>query len=359
MTTRRRSSRSDDTGPRIDDVARAANVSTATVSRVLSAPDSVKEEKRTRVLEAIAALGYTPNAAARNLRVGSSKMVLVIVSHRANPPFSAEVLRGIETELSSAGYAVIMGNLHGDEDRRRRVVDLAYSRHLDGIIVISGNPQAAGGRSIVDAGIPVVSICVALDDPRVFSVLLDDASCAATQLRYLTDLGHERIMYVTGPLDNYNQIHRSKGFNDAAAQAGLTADDIVMHEGDYGFSGGVSAAENYFARSTRPTGIVCSNDEMAIGFIKTVRAAGVRVPEDVSVVGFDGIEFSEFCEPSLTTIQQPRYELGATGARALISAIGGSEAVGRSPEILHGCLIVRDSTGKPPSAFRRKRTINP
>jgi LacI family repressor for deo operon, udp, cdd, tsx, nupC, and nupG len=349
MSIVRRQSRRDERVPRIDDVARAAGVSTATVSRALTFPGQVREATRERVLTAVRILGYTPNAAARNLRAGTSRMVLVVIPRRNSPPFFSEVLHGIDTELSRAGYAVIMGNFDGDCDRARRLVDLVFAGHLDGVIILSGQVPTIDGRSIVDAGLPVVTVCAEIAGSGAPAVLVDDAACAKAQIRHLIALGHRRIMYIAGPEGNYNEVARFSAFLEAAAEAGLPAGAVTRQPGNYMFSGGVVAAESFLAMADRPTGIVACNDEMAIGFTKTVRSAGLRIPDDVSIVGFDGIEFAAFCEPTLTTIHQPRYELGAMGARLLLDALWDRPLPPDGRVVLHGELVIGGSTGPAPA----------
>ncbi|MBV9637067.1 MAG: LacI family DNA-binding transcriptional regulator [Methylobacteriaceae bacterium] len=336
--------------PRIRDVAKAAGVSTATVSRALTVPDKLRHDTKARVLDAVRRLGYTPNAAARNLRVGTSKMVLVVIPGRGAPPFFSEVLHGIDTELSADGYTMIMGTLDGSPEKARRVVDLVFARHLDGVLVTSGHVPTIDGRSIADASVPLVSICAEIDAPGVPAVLVDDEACAVAQADHLIGLGHRRLMYVAGPKGNYNEVARCRGFLAAIARAGLARKDVCRHQGDYLFAGGVAAGRRFLAMREQPTGIVCCNDEMAIGFMKTVAQAGVRIPADVSVVGFDGIELADFCEPTLTTIRQPRFDLGATAARLLVDALGRRGAPAPQRIVLAGELIVRDSTAPPPKS---------
>ena len=184
--------------PKIGDVAAAAGVSVATVSRALSAPEKLRVETRDKVLEAVAALGYTPNSVARQLRGGASRLVLVIVPRRTNPPFFAEVLHGIDVTLAGAGYVLITGYMEG-HDHDLRLIELASSGHVAGLLTISGDLPKAQGRSILDAGLPVVAICA---DPEVAglpAVLLDDERAAAMQVEHLVGLGHRRLFYVPGP----------------------------------------------------------------------------------------------------------------------------------------------------------------
>jgi LacI family repressor for deo operon, udp, cdd, tsx, nupC, and nupG len=334
---------------RIADVARAAGVSTATVSRALTFPDRVQDGTRERVLAAVRALDYTPNTAARQLRAGSSRTVLVVVNKRRNPPFFSEVLRGIDVVMAQAGYAVLMGNLDSVDGREQYLVDLAFGGHVDGALILASTVPSHNGRTIAASGIPMVSICAETDVPDVPAVVVDDETCCRAQTRHLIGMGHRCLAYLAGPQGNYNDVRRHAGFRAEVAAAGLAPEDIFYFEGNYDFTSGVAAGEDFLKLDRRPTGVVATSDEMAIAFMKTIRRGGVRVPEDVSVVGFDGIELVDFVEPALTTIRQPRFELGTTGANILLGLIRGEPAAPRLT-VLKGQLDKRDSAGPVHSA---------
>lgn len=309
--------------PKIGDVARRAGVSTATVSRALTLPDSVRPETRRRVLEAVKDLGYTPNAAARNLRAGNTMMALVVLPKMANSFFS-EVVRGIDTELAKAGYGLVMGDLDNIEDRERHVLRMAAAGHVDGVIVMSGRMPQAAGRSLGSIGLPIVAVSARVDQRGVPNVLVNEAESVEGQVRHLVELGHRRLAFLSGPPGNMNDLPRYAGFRAAAEAAGL--EDALRIECDYTFESGVAAARMVLemAPDQRPTGIVASSDAMAIGFMKAIRDGGLSVPRDVSVIGFDGIEFASYCEPTLTTVRQPRRALGEAAARVLLAAIAGT-----------------------------------
>ena len=334
--------------PRIGDVASAAGVSTATVSRALAVPERVRPATRARVLEAVQRLAYTPNEAARALRAGASRMVLAVIPAGYSGAFFAGVINGVDAELSAHGYTLIMGSLDGPEEKARRLVDLVYARQIDGAIVITGSAPTIQGRSILDAGVPVVAICAELAGASLPAVLVNDEACAEIQVAHLAALGHRRLLYVAGPEGNYNEVHRYRGFLKGAKAAAIAPAALSRLPGDYSVGSGVEAAMRFLAMRPRPTGVVCCSDEMAIGFLKTVSLAGARCPQDVSIVGFDGIDFSEFCEPALTTIRQPRFDLGQAGARALLAALRGEAKTRRRRVILPGELVVRGSTGPAP-----------
>jgi LacI family repressor for deo operon, udp, cdd, tsx, nupC, and nupG len=335
---------------RIGDVAEAAGVSTATVSRALAFPDRLRPETRDRVLGVVRRLGYTPNEAARALRAGASRMILVVIPHRYSGAFFAGIINSIDAELSAEGYTVIVGSLDGVEDRARRLVDLVYARQIDGVIFFTGHIPLIGGRSLRDAGVPMVSICCEMDVPGLPTVLVNDEDCAIAETRHLIDLGHRHLLYVSGPEGQYNEIMRYRGFLKATKASHV---ETLRYIGAYTLESGAAAGRHFLSLDRRPTGVVCCSDEMAIGFIKTVTGAGVTVPDEVSVVGFDGIEFADYCEPTLTTVHQPRSELGAAGAQALLASLRGESHSSESPIVLRGELLLRDSTG--PAPMRRKQ----
>ena len=351
MASRRRREPWSDRAVRISDVAEAAGVSTATVSRALAFPDRLRPETRERVLAAVQRLGYTPNEAARALRAGASRMVLVVVPYLYSGAFFSGLINGIDAELSAEGYTMIVGSLDGIEEKARRLVALVYAQQIDGVIVLTGQVPVIDGRSLRDAGVPLVSVCCQMDMPLLPTVLVNDEECAIAQTRHLIDLGHRNLLYVSGPEDHYNEIVRYRGYLKAATASNAKT---LRYTGAYTFESGAAAARYFLSLDRRPTGVVCCSDEMAIGFIKTVTGAGVAVPDDVSVVGFDGIEFADYCEPTLTTIRQPRRELGAAGARALLDSLQGLPSVGDNPMVLPGELLIRDSTGPAPDGRSRQ-----
>jgi LacI family repressor for deo operon, udp, cdd, tsx, nupC, and nupG len=338
-------------GPvRIAEVARLAGVSPATVSRALANPDKVRPEARERVLAAVRETGYTPNVAARNLRARRSLMVLVVVPNIGNPFFS-EVLRGIDETLSAAGYGLIIGNLDERREKEGRFVDVAFAGQVDGIILLNGKVLQARGRKLSDSAVPVVAACETIPGAEIPQVEVQNREAAEAVARYLYDLGHRRFGYVAGPKINILEKDRASGFRDALERAGLPKGCLVTFPGDFTFKSGSDAAERFLALESRPSAVFAANDEMAIGFIKKVTSAGVRVPGDVSVVGFDAIDFADYCEPTLTTVVQPRQAIGQKAAQLLIERMTGDPA-GALPHVVryHAYLRLGESTGPAPAA---------
>ncbi|GEO16390.1 LacI family DNA-binding transcriptional regulator [Microvirga aerophila] len=332
---------------RIADVARIAGVSTATVSRVLRNPDRVRSGTYDLVIEAVRRSGYTPNSTARNLRTRRTMNVLVVAPRLTNPVF-AQVLRGVDDELIQSGYGIIIGNLDNCAEREARYVDLALSRQVDGILLLTGSIPMNGTRSMGEAGLPIVAVCAAIPDIRVPNVTVQDREASCRAVEYLVQLGHCKFGYISGTPGTIIEAERSGGFLEGLAATGFGLEDFVRWEGPFVFSTGVAAAEAFLRMKERPTGIFAACDEGAIGFIKTVRSAGVRVPEDVSVIGFDGIEFADYAEPTLTTFKQPLHELGRAGARTLLKLMQGKMGPTDWNIRLPLTLLERDTTGPAP-----------
>ncbi|MEZ5668290.1 MAG: LacI family DNA-binding transcriptional regulator [Alphaproteobacteria bacterium] len=335
----------------IQDVADRAGVSTATVSRALMTPDRVRAETREQVLQAVAATGYTPNRAARSLRARKAMMAMVIVPNVGNPFFS-EVLRGIDAALSENGYGLIIGNLDNSHARERHFVDLAFAGQVDGVLLMNGWMPVKDDRQLQDAGVPIVSVGTNVIETEVPMIIVQNREASEEIACHLTGLGHRRLGYISGPLGNWVDAQRWQGYREGAAATGLDPDSIVRWGGRFDFRAGSAAGAAFLAMAPaqRPTGVFAASDEIAIGFLKVVRSAGVRVPEDVSVVGFDGIEYADYCEPTLTTVHQPRHELGRAGAMVLLRMLDQPAWQPPMRTDLKAKLIVRDSTGPAPAA---------
>ena len=338
---------------RIADVARLAGVSTATVSRVLANPDQVRPKTHDLVMEAVRRSGYTPNSTARNLRTRRTMTVLVVAPRLTNPVF-AQVLRGVDDELTQNGYGIIVGNLDNRVERESRYVDLVLSRQVDGVLLMNGRVPEKGSRSMGEAGLPMVALCSAIPGAGIPNVTVQDREASRRAVEYLVQLGHRKFGYISGTPGTFIEAERFAGFREGVAVAGFGEEDFVRWEGPFIFSTGVAAAEDFLCLKERPTGIFAACDESAIGFIKTVRAAGIQVPDDVSVVGFDGIEFADYTEPTLTTFQQPLHELGCAGARILLKMMQGEGDQADWDIQLPLRLLERGTTGPAP---KRNRSV--
>jgi len=336
---------------RIAEVAALAGVSTATVSRALAKPGRVNARTRERVLEVVRRTGYTPNAAGRNLRAARSMTVLVVVPSFITPFFS-ELLLGVDRALSARGYGLLIGNLHdGKAEQERRLVDLVLAGQADGVLLLNGEILRSGTRSLADAGRPIVAVSVPAPTPDVPAVLVQEREGAAAVAHHLLDLGHRRFGYVCGVAGHHGEEERWASFVATLAAAGVPADGVVRYPGDFHVGSGVEAGQHFLAARHRPTAVFAASDMMAIGFMRTVHAAGLRVPRDVSVAGFDGIELADYCEPPLTTVRQPREAMGHAAAELLVRLIHGEPIPPEAGTLrLEVTLRPAASTGAPPPA---------
>lgn len=332
---------------RIQDVAKLADVSTATVSRALAFPDRVSSETRARVLDAIARTGYVPNPAARSLRSQKTYMVLVVLPNLANTFFS-KILRGIEETLFEAGYGMIIGDLDGSPEKEAHFAAFTAAGRVDGAILLNGHlfGQTREGKGVPAAiNIPLVALCEAIPGADIPQIEVDNRVGASTMIGHLAALGHREIAYLSGPVENVLEQERMRGYREGLDAQSLPFDPDLVLTGDYTVESGIRAGRALLARKSRPTAVFCTSDEMAIGLMRTLHSVGVRVPQDISVAGFDDIEFAAVAEPALTTIHQPRRELGQVAATALVDLLQGRPSPDRIRLETH--LVVRDSTDRP------------
>jgi len=330
----------------IHDVARRAGVSTATVSRTLSRPDLVSPATRRTVLRVIKDLGYAPNSAAKHLRTRRSGNLLVTVPDISNPFFSL-ILQGIEDEAQRKGYAVLLGDTQHDPKREARYASMLMRKEADGLIFLGHRlpkPAAQLVRSMAPRYAPIVNGCEFSPRLGVPSVHIDNAAAAAEAMDHLYRLGHRRIGIVTGPLVSPLSRDRLTGAT-ARARAERAEHDLLVAQGNFSIEAGAAAAGRLLERRDPPTAVFCFNDEMAMGMIEAARRRGVRVPRDLSVIGFDDIRFAGHMDPPLTTIAQPMREIGEGTVRMLVDILAGRTIAPLSVTLPH-TLVVRSSTAR-------------
>lgn len=316
----------------------------------MSNPAIVAESTRIAVEDAIAKTGYTLNMTARNLRQQQVGGVLALVPNLANPFFSV-ILSGIADVLRGKGLNLLILDTAptGGAKPQHALGGYLTRSHSDGVIVLDGSIDADLFRQ--PSCPPVVQACewiAGLDAPRV---LANNAEGSRLAIAHLVGLGHRRILHLTGPIDNSLTGARRKGVLSGLAAAGLAGaatsseDDPLVMNGDFSMRSGHQAAQQILAMESRPSAVFCDNDAMAIGLLNGFLQGGLRVPEDISIIGFDNIEMSAYTLPPLTTIRQYRAELGREAARTLLALIEGK--TGPEERILPVDLVLRDSTAPP------------
>lgn len=327
----------------IRDVAKAAGVSVATVSRALSNPEKVSPASIDKVHKAIEQVGYRPNMLARSFRSARSYAVVVLVPDITNPFFS-EVIRAIEDRAQQKGYAVLLGDSRGQPEREKEYIRRVETRLADGIIQL--RPDEADKANVIPDDIAWVNACGCESTlgPRV---RIDNRGAARSLVDYLISLGHTRIGVISGLKDNPHTTDRMAGYKEGLEAAGIAFDKSLIAEGDFTTWSGLSAAQHFCSMKNRPTAVFCMNDEMAIGAIQTFKANGLRVPEDISVAGFDDISYARYCDPSLTTIAQPAEEIGKLAMDMLLRLIEG-EPLAQEEAILPAEFVLRKSTAPAP-----------
>lgn len=323
-------------GVTITDVARRAGVSTATVSRALGG-GSVGPATRERVLQAVRETGYRANGAARDLRRGRARAILVLAPNLANPFFSA-IIGAVAEVAAEAGLAVqVSDTQRGDA----RLAHLAHDGRADGVILLDGtlDPTLVAGL-----GLPVVTACEWVEGVGLPGVAVDNAAGAASAVSHLLALGHRSVAHVAGPPGNVLSRARVAGWREA-----LEGRPAPLWPGDFTLASGAAAARRWLASEAPPTAVACASDECAMGFISELARHGVAVPGAVSVAGFDDIELAARYVPALTTVRQPRARIGEEAARLLVAALGGEgEAPPPRRATLPTHLVVRASTAPPP-----------
>jgi len=336
--------------PKITDVARVAGVSTATVSRSLSKPESVAEATRNIVLAAAELTGYRVNHAARNLRRQRTGAVVVMVPNLGNPFFS-EILAGIEVTLARSDLNMLVVDTRQVRAKPELVSEYLHNNRADGIIALDGAlPGSLLGAGFESpAGPPIVFACEWTRDGAYPSVRVDNDHGARLAIAHLHALGHRRIGLLSGPKDNVLTQARQAGALAALSAFGISPRPDCLFRGDFSLDSGVMAAHAWLDLAERPTAVFCASDQMAFGFISELARSGLSVPRAVSVVGFDDIDIAGRYIPALTTIRQPRSSLGATAARMMIERLSGTVDLEPAvPTILEVELIVRDSTAAVP-----------
>jgi len=328
----------------INDVAKIAGVSSTTVSHVINNTRFVSEDVRNRVLQAMKELGYKRNYLARSLRRGKTSTIGMIMPDSSNP-FFAEIAHDIEDYAFRRGYSVILCNTEGDPEKELFYIDLLYQKQVDGMIFIAAGENEKSIKFIIDNDIDVVIIDRELysDDHTQFpKVLVDNESGGYLATKHLIDIGHRRIVCICGPSFLTPSAERESGYQRALKEADIPFDESLIIRGEFHTETGYHAFKQLQSISPAPTAVFASNDLIAIGLIYAAQENGIRVPDDLSVVGFDDIKLASYISPSITTIRQPINAIAQNAMDNLLNILNNKEV---TFEIrLPVELIIRGST---------------
>ncbi|SMC81152.1 LacI family DNA-binding transcriptional regulator [Lentzea albidocapillata] len=337
------------------EIAQLCGVSVATVSRVFNQPETVNEDTRERVLRVAKELDYRPNESARALSTKQSTMIGLVwdTDHRRpgwRHPYLQDLLIGLKSALSAHGYHLLMLATSGDA---REVgasladpvgyVNMTRRHHLGGLVLIDSGSDAEAFEAFAQSGVPCVALDVAVDGPRATYVTSDNSGGARAAVAHLVGLGHSRIATITGPPGNQPSDARLSGYRAALRDAGAEPRAGYVVAGDFYRASGTAAMQRLLALDEPPTAVFAASDEMAVGALLAARAAGLRVPRDLALVGFDDIEIASVVDPALTTVAQDKPGFGVAAAKAIMAMITGGGPEG--PVVLPTQLVVRDSCG--------------
>jgi LacI family transcriptional regulator len=329
----------------IRDVAAKAGVSVATVSRVFNHKGPIREDTIRRVMDVAGEMQYVPHAGARSLSTRSTRTIGVVLPD-LHGEFFSEVIRGIDLAARQHGYHLLLSGSHSDRDEMRAVVQ-AVRGLVDGLIVMSPDLEPSTLLADLPSGIDVVMLNSRVEGRA--SITVNNSGGARDVVRHLHALGHKRIAFIAGPPHNADAEQRRRGFRTATRAAGIEAFELP---GFFTETSGHEAAQQILAMRSRPSAVFAANDSMAIGALSAFRDAGLRVPEDVAIVGFDDIPIARFLTPPLTTV---RVEIAELGRRAVGHVVGSLENGGdgaKKRDVIKTTLVVRESCGTPPARGR-------
>lgn len=330
------------TAATMKDVALKAKVSTATVSRALMNPDKVSQSTRSRVEQAALEVGYFPQSMGRNVKRNESRTILVIVPDICDPFFS-EIIRGIEVTAAEQGYLVLIGDCAHQNQKEKTFLNLIITKQIDGMVLLSS-------RLPFDASVeeqrnlpPMVMSNEFAPELELPTVHIDNLTAAFNAMNYLLDLGHKRIGCIAGPEDMPLCHYRLQGYVQALRRSGIVVDPHYIARGDFTFEAGANALKQLLEQPLPPTAVFCHSDVMALGSLSWAKRQGLKVPDDLSIIGFDNIALAEFCDPPLTTVAQPRFDIGREAMLLLLDQMQGQN-VSSGSRLMDCELIIRGST---------------
>jgi len=337
--------------PDIRTVAAVAKVSIATVSRTINGSSLVSEKLSKRVWQAIRQLNYFPNTHARTLVSGRSRLFGIIVENITNP-FFPELIQSFEEIAVANGYEILVSSSNSDPKVLTNCIRRMLERKVEGVAVMTFGEEEPVLDQLVHRGVPIVLAEFQTDDPKASTILLDYSTGIHAAVRHLASLGHSHIAFLAGPHSLHSALTRESDFRVAMAASGLSTRSNWIVECDHTLKGGVAGYRQLTSQSEQPTAVVCSNDMTAIGVLRAAYMAGHRVPDDLSVIGLDDIDFAEFTLPPLTTIRLSRVDL----ARAAFDALCAQAEDPLNPNLKREFLVSTSLVQRASTAPPRKTT---
>ncbi len=330
-------------------IADAAGVSRATVSRVLFSPDKVREDTRERILRIIRDLGYTYHAGAAELIKRKSFLIGLIIPTGVSIAFNNTILT-VQQAANELGMSLMLGCSEFDAVQEKAILDQFMARRMAGIIMIgSAEENEPAIERLQNSGVPVVVIWTSPGNDQLAQIGFDNAAAASTAVQYLVDMGHKKIGLISGPFGGGRRVRaRIEGYRATMRENNLPVPDSYIRSAVPSIDNGEREAIHLLDMPDRPTALFCASDMLAIGALSAARKMGIRVPSQLSVVGFDNIQFTEHCEPPLTTVAVPEQEMSRMATHLLKQLISG-EVTSRRSVWLETQLIVRKSCAPPHS----------
>lgn len=328
----------------IKDVARKAGVSIASVSRVINnKPEGLSPEKRKYIQQIIDEMGYTPSGLARGLITKRTSTIGLVIPDITNPFFPL-MARGVEDGAQANGYGVFLCNTDGDPNREKQYISLLREKRADGIILtISQGTDAEYIRSVIGGNIPFVLI----DEPVIcqdtYGIFFDNRKGGYLATKHLIEIGHRRIACLTGPYSSITSIERLDGYKQAIIEAGIAIDESIIMSGSYKEEVGFKCADALIKSCSGVTAIFSASDYLAIGVYKAAKVNGLKIPDDLSIVGFDDALNTQLIDPALTDIHQPTYEMGVKAVEMMLKLLSGCN-IRKKIITLEPQLIIREST---------------
>ncbi len=325
-------------------VCELAGVSTATISRALKNPELVKEKTRKKILKAIEETGYRPNMLASSIKTGKSNTLLVLVPNLSNS-FFLKIIQGIEQTAQEAGYSVLLGDTQGKQEIENKYASMALSNRADGIIQLDHTFPFSHSDAELAERIPMISVCERITGDKVYPVIeLDNYNACRTLAQHLLDLGHRDFGIIAGQIDSQIFRDRLSGFKSVLIENHISFDNNNLIAGQYSIEFGREGVRKLLNNPQKPTAIFCFNDDIALGAIHEIKQHGLKVPDDISIVGFDNTKVSAYIDPPLTTVDQPTHDMGRKAVEVILTLINKQSTI-RDREIFPFHFIQRKSSG--------------